>query len=50
MNYLSQTTHKEQIEQNILNEIIDNTINNFIKYKSYFEYTDVIDENYKKKY
>ena len=50
MNYLSQITYKEEINQNKIKELLDNIINNFSnKYKLYFEYTDVIDKNYKTK-
>ena len=49
-NYLSQIAYKEQIDQNILKEMVNNTINYFMnKYKSYFEYTDVVDQDYKNK-
>ena len=50
MNYLSQITYKEEINQNKIKELLDNIINNFSnKYKLYFEYTDVTDKNYKTK-
>ena len=50
MNYLSQITYKEEINQNKIKELLDNIINNFNnKYKLYFEYTDVTDKNYKTK-
>ena len=49
-NYLSQIAYKEQIDQNILKEMVNNIINYFMnKYKSYFEYTDVVDKDYKNK-
>ena len=49
-NYLSQIEYKEQIDQNILKEMVNNAINYFMnKYKSYFEYTDVVDQDYKNK-
>ena len=50
MNYLSQITYKEEINQNKIKELLDNIINNFSnKYKLYFEYTYVTDKNYKTK-
>jgi hypothetical protein len=49
-NYLSQIAYKEQIDQNILKEMVNNTINYFMnKYKSYFAYTDIVDKDYKNK-
>ena len=50
MNYLSQITYKEEINQNKIKELLDNIINNFSnKYKLYFEYTYVTDKNYETK-
>lgn len=50
MNYLSQISYKEEVDQNKIKAIIEKIINDFSnKYKLYFDYMDVNDKEYKKK-